>query len=348
MTRPALDWTDGMDSTLPLFDCAPVYLPDADAVRRLAIALGDSLDRAVTDVQPLAGGQNANFKLYVDGQMQPAFHLRILSRKGYPSIPSLMRCYDLLRKAGLGDYEIVAHAAAEEAPYGYFIQKWQPGDPLDVRDDEYVTKPAWIDLFAKALIPVHQIRLPFFGYLADGPTYPTFLDYLLSMQEVIDHSFGTGLPAGWSVTLLEEAGVLPAGFLADVFARVAEQAIEVAASGCLPSHAVLLHGDMMAANVLQTPSGPCLIDWDETRAGWWPYEIARILYYEDAPVLRERFLAVYGNQSVPQPILASVIRLEHVRQTLRELCIATFSARDWSYLEERSAHCRRRIAALLT
>ncbi|MEZ4861319.1 MAG: aminoglycoside phosphotransferase family protein [Caldilineaceae bacterium] len=311
-----------------MFTVTPTYklllAQESLLLTQIVQQIGQALSLSITGWRYVGIGQNPTYQLYVKGEVQPRYLLKIPTRKGYPSVANLRVCYNLLRQSGIGDYRIVYHSTGSEiVPYGFFVQPWLVGTALDpsvANTGDFV----WLSDFLAVLKQVHSIEMSAFGYLADGPQYESLQEYFLSMDEVIDHSFGQVLALGASIWDLERLDITTRGFLRTIFATVRQLAQQIQS----PVRPVLLHGDMLPSNLLYTANGPMLIDWDECRAGWWGYEIARTLYYYPSAELLRFCLDHYDPGLLSKAEIRIGIQLEHVRQSLRELCISTFNVTD--------------------
>lgn len=330
-----------------MFTVTPTYsLPIAEEeslLNQLVVRVRETLSLPISGWRRVSSGQNPTYMLFIDGEPQPRYLLKIPIRKGYPAVASLHICYDLLRQAGLGDYRIVYHDDGDEiVPYGYFVQTWLAGTALDPNagNDGDV---AWLADFLAVLKKVHRIPMPNFGYLANGPQYTSLHDYFVAMDEVIDHSFGDVLVPGASIWDLEEQGFTSPGFLTATFTAVHKQAERIHSS-VTP---VLLHGDMLPGNLLYTANGPMLIDWDESRAGWWLYDVARMLYYLPFEEGLAFCLDHYDIGTLSQEEIRLGIRLEHVRQSLREMCIGLFNESDRAQVRAKVQPYETKISGLL-
>lgn len=331
-----------------MFSVAPIYTIPPTEEATLLGQITDEISRAlaltITRWQVLSDGQNPSYKLFVQDESTPRFLLKIPMRKGYPAVTTLRACSELLYAADLGDYRIVyANESATPVPYGFFVQPWLPGKALEW-SDAFETDFRWVADFLAILEKVHQITLPGFGYLANGPQYPTLFDYFCHMDEVIDHSFGTGFGSDTSIWDLERNGVTNPNFLTYTFHSVRTLAERIDAD----IKPVLLHGDMLPSNLLYTESGPMLIDWDESRAGWWLYEVARTLYYCPYDGLLDYCLQHYHYGPLSRRDIETGIRLEHVRQALRELCISTFNVTELAEAQARVKPFEAKIQQLLS
>lgn len=114
---------------------------------------------------------------------------------------------------------------------------------------------------------------------------------------------------------LEFAGILPEGRLADIAAR-ADALFHQLSYWPEP---VLLHGDPLPPNMINSLNGWALIDWDEACAGWWPYEAARLSYYVERAGLLESFWKLYPHGELGLEDFLRIVALEHVRQHLRQI-----------------------------
>ncbi len=330
-----------------MFTVTPTYtLPAAQEAAILAQMVEEveqALGLPISGWASVKGGQNPAYQLFLDGKPHPRYLLKIPIRRGYPSVANLRVCYDLLRQAGLGDYRIVYHSAGNEiVPYGFFVQPWLDGQALDP-DAGNDGDPFWLADFIALLRQVHAIQIPGFGYLADGPQYASLQDYFVHMDEVVDHSFGQVLEAGASIWDLDRQGITSPGFLERTFAAVREQVQRIQC----PVTPVLIHGDMLPSNLLYTAQGPMLLDWDESCASWWVYEIARTLYYLPFNELLSFFLDRYDTGVSSYKEIRTGIRLEHVRQDLRYVCISTFNVADREVAQAKVRGYEEKIMALL-
>lgn len=331
-----------------MFAVAPRYQiePAAEAalLQQITAEIGQALGLTISTWREVGDGQNLSYQLFVQAEEIPRFVLKIPIRSGYPSVATLRACYELLRDAGWGNNEI-AYADESDAimPYGFIVQPWLPGEALQW-SSRFETDFRWVVDFLALLKQVHEITLPGFGYLAHGPQYPSIFDYFCHMDEVIDNSFGNGFGVDSSIWDLERMGVTSDGFLTATFRAIQEMAATIEAD----VKPVLVHGDMLPGNLLYTPQGPTLIDWDESRAGWWLYDVARTLYYCPYDGLLDYCLDHYPSSALSRHDIMIGIHLEHVRQALRELCIRTFHVTDLATAQTRVAPFEAKIQQLLS
>jgi aminoglycoside phosphotransferase (APT) family kinase protein len=330
-----------MFAVLPTYTIPPAA--EQQLLTQITAEVSQALDLPITRWRPMGGGQNPTYQLFADRETEPRYLLKIPKRKGYPAVATLRVCYGLLRDAGVGDYQLVyANESDSVVPYGFFVQPWLAGEAFDAEID-YAHDFAWLDDFLPTVRRVHQIALPAFGYLANGPQYATLYEYFAHMDAVIDHSFGQVFAAPTSIWDLETRGVTTPGFLATTFEQVRTLAAQIAT----PVQPVLLHGDMLPSNLLRTADGLRLIDWDESRAGWWLYELARTLYYCPYDALLDYCLERYDVGATSRQEIDIGIRLEHVRQSLRELWIGLFHETDHVTAQAKGRPYEAKIAALL-
>ena len=91
---------------------------------------------------------------------------------------------------------------------------------------------------------------------------------------------------------------------------------------------------MLPANIIYSKNKPVIIDWDETKSNWWVYELARTLYYIHSIPLAEKFLAYYDHSDTLKEIDLG-IRIEHIKQDLRQIYFAVFSSRSHSEIQDK-------------
>lgn len=160
-----------------MFDTLPVYRPTPDTENEILRAIGEKLaletGETISAITPLNTGQNPSYQIFVDGFPSPAYFLKIIARKGYPSLPALIDCSERLRSIDLHLSDLVCWDDSDSiVPYGFLIQPWIAGETIP--DD--IETFDWVDDFARFLRSV-RIEMPYFGYLGDGPHYPTMVAY---------------------------------------------------------------------------------------------------------------------------------------------------------------------------
>ena len=313
-------------------------------LQKITAEVADALQCDVNGVDAVGRGQNLNYRLTTTHQKYPQLLLRICTRKGYPALETLQACYVYLQQIGMKDISIV-YATADDSyvPYGFFVQPWVVGKcGADVhKDPEHETK--WLDDFLSVLQKVHSIHLPMFGYIGAGPQYPDIQTYFDHMDVVVDKSFGQVVSADFSIWALDDLGITSPSFLFATFDAVSEKARRIIS----PVQSVLVHGDMFPANLIYAEKGPVLIDWDEARANWWVYDLARTLFYYPNQKLFEYALTCYQDCTTSLEEIRTGIQLEHVRQYLRQMCLTVFGADDIDYTKRQVKQIEMKIAHTL-
>ena len=301
-------------------------------LEKIKTIISAELKMNISSFQRLSLGQNINYKVCTDKEENPKYLLRIITRKGYPSINTLLKCYDMLSSINIRDLEIVYYdTTSRVAPYGYFLQSWVEGNNGDTEMKFALDSNSWVEDFALISRQVHTIEMPYFGYIGDGPKYESIQQYFYNTDKIIDYSFGDIFKDKFSIWDLERKGITSSMFITETFNKVRSQAYEIKS----PVKSVLLHGDMFPENMVYTKKGPVLIDWDETRAGWWIYEIARNHYYMNSKDIYHRFIKAYGDESVSMKEVNTGIKLEQVRQMLRQLCMCAFNINNKEEIKEK-------------
>lgn len=322
----------------PLIEIESRYNPKpeglAETEEKLRQALSRNLGEPVTDLKRLGIGQNVNFKVYIDNKEKPNYLLRVITMKGYPSMDTLEECYRLLDKRDL----VYSHKKYFEkegniVPYGYLVQEWIEGDDaLEIYGEENVEKNTkWLRDFVKVLKSVHTVKLPYFGYLGSGPRYGSLKEYYNNMDVIIDNSFGNVFKKPYTIWDLDRYGITSQGFLKRTFNLVKELADNIKS----PSQSVLIHGDVLPQNLIYIKDGMTAIDWDEARANWWVYELARTSFYMDSKDIINEFIDSYGDTTVSIEDVRTGIKLEHIRQLLRYLFIACFNNADMDSMRKK-------------
>lgn len=110
---------------------------------------------------------------------------------------------------------------------------------------------------------------------------------------------------------------------------------------------IVVHGDPLPANVILQDDSWVLIHWDEARASWWPYELARLSYYETDPRVLDVFMECCPQRSLRRADVVRIVAIEHARQRLRQLFQLGFSDAPLPQLVERAVPHVRRIERLL-
>lgn len=341
-----------------ILDILPIFSPSHHELEAALTAIGNAVRRNLGISKPeflrIPVGQNMNYRIVDSKKANDVIGLlKIITKRGYPSISALKLCYKLLEEHGVQAPRLLySDHSSTTVPYGYFIQSWITGEDAQERYNFTRTNAAqstevkWVQDFTSVLPKVHNIRVPAWGALADGPRYSSALEYYANLEEVVDKSFGGMLREGQSIRSIEEQNMLSYGTIDAVVSRAGELATKVR----WPSQPVLIHGDMFPPNLIYTaPNGVALIDWDESRGGCWIQEIARTLFFYPSERLTKAFLDTYPHLQAPldSDEIDIAIRLEHARQTLRYMMMSCFGVPSTSELTDKITILSRRLIALL-
>lgn len=302
--------------------------PTVDEMKKLHSKISELLKKEygieITNIREIEEGQNLNYSM--DGydasrNEKVRLFLKIISKDGYPDVESLKKCYVLLNSIGFKYYNIIHHDTSDLiAPYGFIIQKWIDGEVrvsnsdtnLQVEENEEIP---WLRDYAHVLKKVHSIKLDHFGDIRGIVKFDSIHEYYENMDEVIRWSFGNVRDEGIVLSDLVDHGILDGEFLKYVLKRISLLGKKIG-----PKESVLIYGDMFPSNIIYENDEPRIIDWDECRANWWVYEIARTTYYIENKYIAMKFIEYYNsNESIEEIDIG--IRIEHVKQHLRRLCI---------------------------
>ncbi|ERJ11953.1 aminoglycoside phosphotransferase family protein [Haloplasma contractile] len=306
-----------------LFKVEPKYVltkeHEEDVLNQIITIANEEESMHITNYERIITGQNIIYKL-ISKKTNCSYQLKIIARKGYPCIETLNACYEYLEMININKPKIIYYDTKDYiVPYGYIIQSWIEGEVYSHKDKD---DTEWIVDFASHLRDVHKIKLNGFGYLGKGPVYPTLKEYFYNMDQIVDHSFGEIFKDYYSIWDLQKYELISDGFLETTFANVKYLANQIK----IDPEPILLHGDMLPNNLIQTENGTALIDWDESKSGWWVYEIARTLFYIDNKKEHlKSFLKAYNDTQTPLLDIYNGIRLEHIRQLLRKLFMSAFT-----------------------
>ncbi|QNO14175.1 phosphotransferase [Alkalicella caledoniensis] len=300
-----------------LFPTHPAYRPkDYELIGKfdqLKSILLTKYHIEIDKVEPINKGMNTNYVLYVKGK--PSLQLKILTRKGYPAIEKLLLVQSLIKQSDVKCITLTNCDSSDKIfPYGYIIQKWFPGS-----DGASLTRNQWIADFVDNLKKVHKIEMPYYGSLEEGPRFRSIREYYENIDLVIDKSFGSTLIGKQSIWDFHTNKLTTPDFIPRIFEHVYKLSKNL---GEYTPH--LVHGDMHEGNIMYTNKGTTLIDWDEAKSHFWPVEIARTLFFsQDKGILKE-FIQLYNDKNTPVEEVATIIKLEHIRQHLRQLFMAGF------------------------
>lgn len=296
----------------------------------------DVISNSISSISKLSEGQNLNYLMQCDNSQKHL--LKLISNKGYPCINSIARCYDLLNSIGLSQYKIIDFDITNNfAPYGFLIQNWIDGKSADdyfqTSFEDMCYKPDkqdWIVDYAKILNEIHKIKLDYFGDLEQKVKFTSLRDYYLNLDQIVSTSFGEILLEQTTIWDLCNKGVVARNFVIDVFKEIKN----LTTDRFINKKPVLIYGDMLPANIIYSKNKPVIIDWDETKSNWWVYELARTLYYIHSIPLAEKFLAYYDHSDTLKEIDLG-IRIEHIKQDLRQIYFAVFISRSHSEIQDK-------------
>ncbi|MBS4539355.1 aminoglycoside phosphotransferase family protein [Clostridium sp. D2Q-11] len=300
--------------------------PTEDEMRKILLKIEELLkckyEIEVKGILEIEDGQNLNYFIEgneVNSDKNIKLFLKIISKDGYPNVEDLSKCYELLKSRGFKYYNIIHHDITSDiAPYGFIIQEWIDGDVRISNDDidyEENDEILWLRDFAEVLKEVHRIRFDHFGDIRGIVKFDNLQEYYRNIDEVIRWSFGNVKDEGIILSDLVDKGILEKEFLEYALEGISKLAEKVSTK-----KSVLIYGDMFPSNIIYKEDEPRIIDWDECRANWWVYEIARTTYYIDDKYIAMKFIEYYD----PEDHLDQIdigIRIEHIKQHLRKLCI---------------------------
>ncbi|WBW96429.1 aminoglycoside phosphotransferase family protein [Oceanirhabdus sp. W0125-5] len=295
--------------------------------RRICDLLKKEYEIEITDIREIEDGQNLNYLMYGyqnDRDRKIKLFLKIISKDGYPDIETLNKAYELLKSNGFKYYNIIHHDTSSHiAPYGFIVQEWVEGE-VRVSNGDFNIKEAenqvdndilWLRDYANVLKRVHSIKLEHFGDIKGDVKFENINDYYDNIDEVIRWSFGNVIDGGIILDDLVEKEILDEKFLRYVLEKVSCLGRKISSKD-----SILIYGDMFPSNIIYKGDEPRIIDWDECRANWWVYEIARTTYYIESRELTMKFIEYYKPEDSLEEIDIG-IRIEHVKQHLRRLCI---------------------------
>ncbi|MCP3943402.1 MAG: phosphotransferase [Desulfobacteraceae bacterium] len=214
---------------------------------------------------------------------------------------------------------LMTDESSNVCPYGFLIQSWTPGIDAFEHNNENLEPINWLEDIYELVKKAHQIKLPYWGSLANGLRFNSFQDYYSNILDVVSSSFGKILNDNYSLLNFEELGIVKKGS----FKTIVSQIIDTADSIKSNFDSVLVHGDSIPTNSIYNMEQKSLIDWDESRAIWWVYDIARLSFYIDPNKTIPMFLSYYNSDASTNDIY-SAIKLEHSRQLLRQIFLIGF------------------------
>jgi hypothetical protein len=331
-----------------IFRRAPRFHPSgADLDRALSLVAArvrDELGFEAGSIERLRVGQGLNFAMRARPGAPVRYRLKLPVNRGYPSLQNLRACEDLLQAHDVPHPRLVlADETDSVVPFGYLVQAWIEGEDVSDRLASPDDWAAWTTDVVASVRPVHGVRMDAVGALAGGPRYPTLIDYYRCMFDDVSASFHSVLEEPASLWDLVEAGVVAPAFL-----ERTERSIRAYIDEYIHNEpATLLHGDLLPGNLIYGKERRVLIDWDEARSGWWPYEVARLTFYFGDAALVPTFIQIYTNGSaIPRPYLVAV-RLEHARMLLRKLFQIGFDSSPLDQVRTQAHTAMSAIDALL-
>ena len=318
--------------------------------RKISGLLKNEYEIEIKNIREIEDGQNLNYLM--DGykpyeNLNIRLFLKIMSKDGYPDVGTLNRCYELLKEKGFQYYNMVHHdTSSDTAPYGFIVQEWVDGEMRVSNSDFYIEEREclgedeeiiWLRDYAHVLKKIHSIKLDHFGDIKGIVKFDNIHEYYNNIDEVIRWSFGNVKDGGIMLSDLVEHEILDEEFLRYVLERISELGRRIR-----NKQSVLIYGDMFPSNIIYKGDEPRIIDWDECRANWWVYEIARTTYYIESRELAMKFIEYYNPEESIEEIDIG-IRLEHVKQHLRRLCIMCMNREKDQQLMEKVENIKEKI-----
>lgn len=337
-----------------IFETKQFVVPTEDEMGKILKGVSELLNKdyeiEITDIQEIEDGQNLNY--FIEGyevskstskNENVRLFLKIISKDGYPDVGTLNRCYELLNLEGFEYYNIIYYDTSSIiAPYGFIVQKWIDGDvrisnnnrSLKFKENEEIP---WLKDYAQVLKKVHSIKFNYFGDIKGIVKFDTIHEYYENMDEVIRWSFGDVKDGGIILSDLVDHEVLDEEFLKYVLKGISHLGRQIP-----HKESVLIYGDMFPSNIIYKDDEPKIIDWDECRANWWVYEIARTTYYIESTYVAEKFIEYYRpHESIEEIDIG--IRIEHIKQHLRKLCIMCMNRNKDKQLMEKVENIKKSI-----
>jgi len=315
-----------------IFQTKKFINPTGDEMKEIHRKISELLKKEykieIKKIKEIEDGQNLNYVM--DGfktneNINIRLFLKVISKDGYPDVETLNRAYELLKSKGFQYYNIIYHDTSSEiAPYGFIVQEWIDGEVRVSNSDCYIEEGKclgedeeipWLRDYAGVLKKIHSIKLDHFGDIKGDVKFYNIHEYYDNIDEVIRWSFGNVKHGGIMLNDLVEHEIIDGKFLRYVLEKISELGRKVG-----PKQSLLIYGDMFPSNIIYKGDEPRIIDWDECRANWWVYEIARTTYYIENRDFAMKFIEYY----IPEESIEEIdigIRIEHVKQHLRKLCI---------------------------
>jgi len=258
-------------------------------------------------------GMNHNYTIKSNGKN--LFQLKILVRKGYPSLKKVDNTYKLLKNFNYSNKLI--EISEDIFPYGYYIYEYIEGI-----DGSNFSNQEWIRDYCNLIKKLQDINLNYFGNLDYSYKANNLTSYYQNISKLVDNSFGDTFNYDFSIWDLCDIGLLEKDYLNKIFENINKLATE------LPSRRPhLCHGDMSPNNLIYSNNKTFLIDWDEARSHYWPSELARYLFFtkEDKEEIKRIFIDCMSSD-VPKDEIELIIKLEHIYQYIRRFVIYSINS----------------------
>lgn len=334
---------------MSLFNIEPVFVPDKGILEKKLEEhknfFEDAVHSEIVKIERINRGQGINYKIYCVGKQKPQFLLKILSIKGYPDIEQLTSCYTLLDKVKVSHPEIVYYDSSNSfSPYGFILQRWIDGIDAAEKYEKLPNHYGWVEDHVTIFKKIHAIKFKRYGALNAKLNFASITEYYANIYAVVANSFGTILKGTYSIHDLENSRIISKGFLDETLEKI----INLVSLLNYNAAPVLVYGDMLPTNLIYTSdNNKILIDWDEARASWPIYEVARCLYYVKSPGILAKFVESYSDETMSSAVVNIGIRLEHSRQLLRQLFMLGFSDSPKADLKKLSLSFENKILNLI-
>jgi hypothetical protein len=268
----------------------------------------------VTDFELIRKGQGNIFRL---DSSSGSYALNILFVPGYPRKKQFEFVYGLLDENSIEHPRLEYFDESPELfPYGFMVHSWTPGLDAEHQGTD------WLDSLIDALAPLHKVPADAF-WSSTGFRYQSLKSYMTHVFDEIEHSFGDGLLKPCRIVGREAAGIVQAGELEALRSLIGKLS-DLITEELGDVQPCLLHGDPLPGNlIIRDEENPSWIDWSESRMGWWPFDLARLLYYYKDARIFERFIQKKA-QGTGINAIARYVAFEHVRQDLRQLFLIGF------------------------
>ncbi len=278
-------------------------------------------------------GMNHNFTIKDNGKN--VYQLKILVRKGYPSLEKIDKTYKLLKNFNYSND--LVEVSEDIFPYGYYIYEYIEGV-----DGSNLNNSKWIKDYCNLIKKLQEIKVDYFGNLNQSFKANNLREYYQNIYKLVDNSFGDTFNYDFSIWDLCNLNLVEKDFLENTLEKINKIA------NALPTRSAhLCHGDMSPHNIIYCKDKTYLIDWDEARSHFWPSELARYLFFtkEDKEEIKNIFIeCMEGNQLKSE--IELIIRLEHIYQYLRKIVIYSINS-DYMIAKDNIEKAKSSIEKLL-